>query len=110
MNKKDRERLGRLYQLIDAVPFASGGTASLTVAGLAGFEQDMKAFIPAVRQAIYGLLVNGFEDWEEGVDYHDPDLTLDALEAWIEKRKGEQWQGADGDSFKRFYEDFRDSR
>lgn len=107
MNRKDKERLRRLYSLMDAVPFAGGSTASLTVAGLAGYEQDMRAFIPAVRQIMYGILADGLDDWEEGIDYHDPDLSLDALEAWIEKRKCENWQEASDYSFRHFYDDFR---
>lgn len=109
MNQKDKERLNRLYRIINAVPFSASGSKSQSVAGLAGYEQDMRAFLPAIKETIKGIAADGYE-WEEGYDYQDPDLMLDALEAWIEKRKLEQWQGATEHDFRCFYVAFRQVR
>jgi len=96
VNKKDKARVLRLHRLIAAVPFAKigGGTTSQSVMGLAEYDQDMRAFIPAVCIVLYGILGEGNEGWSVGYDYDDPDLVMDAIEQWRDKRKREQWQGA----------------
>jgi hypothetical protein len=94
MNDKDRNYLIRLQKILEAVPFSASGVATTTGYGAVMFEQDMRALRPYVRKAIEGLVMRGNSYLEEGLDFYNPDQTLDLIEAWIERRKKEGWQNA----------------
>ncbi len=110
MNQKDRERIRRLVDLLDGVPFANMGSGGRTAAlyGLVGFDRDMRAFRPFFRKVLQGILMENIEGLEEGWDYHDPDRILDTLETWVEQRKAEGWQNADEYSVWRLWKQRQD--
>lgn len=94
MNKKDRERMFRLRDVLSAIPLPhdGSGTQSAKIDGFVGFASDMREIRPCIDKVILGMLSEGVEDLELGWDYHDPDLLLDTLEEWIEMRAGQGWE------------------
>jgi hypothetical protein len=97
MNRKDRDRLMRLKNLIANVPFAKtsgGGGSTATVAGLMGFDADMRAVQPFYARVIDGMVYAGLEGFEEGFDYDDPDELLDVMEQWVKQRGEDGWENA----------------
>jgi hypothetical protein len=95
MQKKERQRIGRLYDLIDAVPFPASGTKSTTIAGLGGYAEDMRQFTPAIKAVLLGIMALdcGNKELIEDEDYKNPDEMLTAMELWVNLRSSQQWQG-----------------
>lgn len=84
MNRKDKERLGRIYAIMCDVPKAAvAGTASATVAALAGWEKDSRHMVDEIQRVLCDVL------WD---DFADADRRLDELEAWVKQRRLEGWQ------------------
>src|SRR5882672_8293151 len=104
MNREDRKRIDRLYDLIAAVPFPASGSKSTTIAGLSSYAEDMRQFTPAIQNVLFGMMNLDCKNKEliEDEDYNNPDEMLTAIEKWIDLRKNQQWQGAPADIIK-FY-------
>ena len=99
MNNKDRIRLERFSKLMLSVPFASDGSgaASATVVGFVGYSNDMRQLMPALKAVLYGMACENYDTlygWEKGEDYHDPDVTMDRIQQWIEQRNREGWEAS----------------
>jgi hypothetical protein len=94
MTRKERERFSRLFGLIEAVPFPhdGSGTKSASAQGMVDYQADMRDFRAGYHAAFYAVMLDGQESAEMWGDYDHPDLLLDALEAWVEARKAEQWE------------------
>lgn len=107
MNNNDRNRLIKLQNILESVPFSASGMATTTGYGAIMFEQDMRALRPYIRKAIEGMVLQGSICLEEGEDYENPDKMLCAIEAWIEKRKKEGWENASQYSFEYFLKEIQ---
>ena len=85
MNKTEREILRRMHCLLTAVPLpiTGGGTQSASMMGFVSFGQDMAEMRPHLDN-VWGLF--NFKEYEEAK------ALLSAIEAWIEMRKGQNWQ------------------
>lgn len=92
MNQKDRARMAELYNIVRCVPFPASGSQSTTIAGIAGYVEDMRELDPWIARLITGISLDGHPELEKGVDYDDPDLIIAAIQEWIKIRKQEQWQ------------------
>ena len=110
MNDIDRSRLTRLQAILEAVPFSASGTATTTGYGAIMYEQDMRALRPYIKKAIEGMVLQGNTWLKEGDDFENPDEMLSIIEAWIEKRKHENWQDASAYSFEYFLKNIRDRK
>jgi hypothetical protein len=104
MNQENRKRLWRLKQLITAIPYPhdGGSKSSVSIAGLAGYQSDMRNLLPALARVIEGITYSGIDELEEGEDYEDPDELMADIEAWIEKRKCEDWTSVPTYDFENF--------
>lgn len=98
MNKKDRERLSRLGECIDAIPLPhdGGGTKTASMRGFVVYQADMRTARPLMLKVLNDMIFESIDtsenDIERGWDYDDPDASLVQLEAWIERRAGEGWE------------------
>lgn len=95
MNQKDRERITRLYSIIENIPFPASGSKSTTISGIAGYTQDMREMTPAIIRVLSGMCYESLNNPEFVVDedYKDPDRMLLAMETWIKRRNQDQWEG-----------------
>lgn len=85
MNNNDRGRLLRIANALEAIPFGHDGLGGPTVSlkGAVGFQHDMRQ----VRQHLVNALrYAGVDDLQE-----DFEEELSEAEAYIEKRRQEQW-------------------
>jgi len=86
MNNTDRKRLSRLYGALNDVPMPLGrGSRSATVVGYATYGNDMQELKPLFSKL---LLEIRDQDPRSG---DDPEATLDEIEAYIARRKAENW-------------------
>lgn len=100
MNKRDKIRNERLHQIISAPPKPDTlGTKTATFEGFYGYSQDMAIIQNTLRQYYYHLLIEanwaGTDEWESiraELEWINPDRYLDALEAWVTRRKQENWK------------------
>lgn len=94
MRKKDRERLGRLYGALNAVPYPQSGSGGQTasIKGYVEYSEDMRELIPWLLRAVMGISLDGDPELAKGTDYDDPDQVLGAIEAWVARRNADQWQ------------------
>jgi hypothetical protein len=85
MKKIEREILHRIRCLNDAIPLPvmGGSTKSAAMTGFASFAQDMAEMRPHIEQVWSHLY---FQEYEEC------NVLLSAIEAWIEMRKGQNWE------------------
>ena len=57
MDRKDRSRIDRLYDVVNAVPrIAGGGTATRTASALIGYTQDMELLSIAIKEVLFGIM------------------------------------------------------
>ena len=108
MTSKERERLSRLFVLIDAVPFPhdGSGTKSASAQGMVDFQADMRDFRAAYHEAFYAVMLDGQPETYVWEDFDHPDLLIAALEAWVEARKHKNWERPTL-SWRHFYEEYR---
>jgi hypothetical protein len=94
MNKKERSRIDRLYDVIEKVPLPISGTRSTTIASISGYTEDMREFMPAVKAVLMGIMAidSRNEELVEDEDYKNPDELLTAIEKWIAVRNAEDWR------------------
>lgn len=85
MKKTEREILHRIRCLNDAIPLPimGGSTKSAAMTGYVSFAQDMAEMRPHIEQVWSHL---HFQEYEEAK------VLLSAIEAWIEMRKGQNWE------------------
>jgi len=85
VNKTEREILYRMHCLFTAIPLpiAGGGTQSASMTGFVAFGQDMAEMRPKLDE------VWGYFNFKE---YEEAKVLLSAIEAWIEMRKGQNWE------------------
>ena len=117
MNHKDMSRLERLTRIMDAVPLPSPLTPmDQRNKAAAAYEQDMRAFGPAVKAVLDGMVqerrvhTSGRTPTETELapnGFDDPDLLLDALEKWVDMRRDQNWEGANSQSLHPFWVDAR---
>jgi Flp pilus assembly CpaE family ATPase len=90
---KHRSRLVRVYSILGAVPFPQGGSHTATIASHTGYTEDMRQVLPVVQEVLLGMMATqrGNAALREDEDYRNPDALLDALEAWVRLRQGQQW-------------------
>lgn len=95
MNATDRQRLARLYSLVDAVPFPASGTATTTAAGLSAYAQDMRYFRPRFKQVLLDMLYEDaakHSDLSEGKDFDNVEDQIVELEKWVERKQAAGWE------------------
>jgi hypothetical protein len=104
MKRAQRQRIDRLYNLIERVPFPASGTKTTAIAGLSGYAEDMRQFIPAIREVLFAMMAIdcGNPELIEDEDYKNPDEMLAAIEAWVALRASQQWAGQPRE-IKQFY-------
>ncbi len=109
MNDKDRKRVYRLKRLVERVPLPAdgAGTQSQSLTGTVTFARDMREVKEAHWQITNGMLLDGVNGQVEGWDYEPVDLSLDALERWIDQRSLDQWSFPSGSflTYKQVYTD-----
>lgn len=98
MNKTDRERLGRIAELIDKFPFAQDGRGAKTASlqGAVAVQRDARIILPLVTKILKGMVFESIDteenDIEEGWDYQAPDKSLNELEQWMNERSANGWE------------------
>lgn len=89
MNKKDRDQILRVYDLLQAIPFPDmGGSKTATVKGYVDFAIDMREARGFFNSALLALLVG--EHWD-GIAPGKFDDMVKAGEVWVARRKVEGW-------------------
>ena len=93
------------------------GEETASLEGAFAYSEDMHALVPMIQQFLMGMVMvdnlNRYpdlveaEEYEEGWDYHDPALTLKAIQGWIEMRDSQGGQKPDRYGLKRIYKDLR---
>lgn len=115
MKIKERDMLLDLHAILTKVPFPHDGMGMKTasMAGFANYSEDMHALVPMIQQFLMGMVMvdnlNRYPDLveEEGWDYHDPALTLKAIQGWIKVRVSQNWKNPNRYGLKRIYKDLR---
>ena len=119
MKIKERDMLLDLHTVLTKVPFPHDGMGMKTasMAGFVNYSEDMHALVPMVQQFLMGIVtVDNLnrhpdlvetEEYEEGWDYHDPALTLKAIQGWIEVRVSQNWENPNRYGLKRIYKNLR---
>ena len=94
MNSLDRQRISKIYEFLNAVPFPKDGSGSdmATMSGFVAYQKDMRVILPAISKMVYGMLLEGVEGLVCGDDYDDPDKMLEAIELWLADRKADHWK------------------
>lgn len=118
MKIKERDLLLDLHVILTKVPFSHDGTGAKTasIKGAFTFSEDMHAIIPMVQQFLMSMVIadnlNRYpdlkEEYEEGWDYHDPGLTLKAIQVWLELRISQGWKNPNRYGLKRIYDELRE--
>ena len=117
MKISERDNLLELQKILSKMPFPSDGMGAKTASmlGHIQYAEDMHALVPMVQQALMGMVTLDnirrypeiASDYEEGWDYHDPSLTLQAIDKWIELRVSQKWENANRYELKRIYDEMR---
>ena len=117
MKIKERDLMMDLGAILTKVPFPHDGMGSKTssVEGHLDYSEDMHALIPMIQQLLMGMTtvdnLRRFpelaDEYQEGWDYHDPALTLKAIQEWLKMRVSQKWESPDRYGLKRIYEELR---
>lgn len=120
MNIKERDYLLDLQKILSKVPFPHDGMGekTLSIPGFIEYVEDQRALVPMIQQLLNGMIIKDNirrypdigGDYEEGWDYHDPSLTLKAIEKWFELRIKQKWEGGNRYELKRIYDEMRAAR
>lgn len=83
--------------------------------GFAEFSEDMQALFPMIQQLLMGMAIvenirrypEEKEEYEEGWDYHDPSVTMKAIQEWIKVRNSQGWEKPSRYALREIYESIR---
>lgn len=117
MKIKERDMLLDLFSILTKVPFPHDGMGEKTASAKGAFDysEDMHALVPMIQQLLMGMVTvdnlnrdpNLRDEYEEGWDYHDPALTLKAIQNWIKMRIDQRWESPSRYGLKGIYERLR---
>ncbi|KKK56993.1 hypothetical protein LCGC14_3058970 [marine sediment metagenome] len=84
MNQQDRDRMARLYALIDRVPFPHAGSGGPTASlrGMVTYQEDMRVFMPMLKTVVLAIA---------RPDMEAPDQELAEIEHLIRRREVSGW-------------------
>lgn len=92
MNKKDRQKIMRIFSALAAVPGAQDGfgAASASAKGLATFHRDIEPVRDACGKALFALACPDpdLDDSEREADF---EATMKRTEVFIERRSAANW-------------------
>ena len=117
MKIKERDYLIELQKILSKVPFPHSGMGMKTAStsGFVAYSEDMGGLIPMIKQVLNGIVfidnIRRYPDladeYEEGWDYHDPGLTIQAIQEWLKFRVSQKWENPDRYELKKIYERVR---
>jgi hypothetical protein len=92
MNADDRRYLERVSDVLCALPLpcAAGGTQSQSVGGFVSFGMDGSFAKPLIEKALLLVRSRGLPQFDE-LDQQDLDEALARLEAFVVRRRAEDW-------------------
>jgi len=90
MKRKDIIRLAKIKEILNEVPFGYDGSTAQTasIRGAFKFQRDMNYLRPKISDILQSMI-----EGNNPSDFYDsPDDLIEEVEAWIEKRKNEDWE------------------